>query len=106
MNDKVYKIKISRQVERDLDDIELYMRGWGTYQENIDKFINYTYDRIESLATHPFLGESLSEKTVVPTSIRYLIVDDHLIFYDVIESEVRVYRIISQRRDYVRILGL
>lgn len=101
-----YKIKIAAQVERDLNEIELYMLGWGTYQQTIDDFINHVYDRIEALLLHPFMGEDLGNKTIIPTNLRYLVVDDYLIFYEVIADQINIYRVVSQRKDYIRLLKL
>lgn len=101
-----YKINISQQVVRDLDEIELYMLRFGTYEKTVVAFFEGIYEKIDELQEFPYVGRSLSDKTEVPNQLRYLIVDEHLIFYEVINDIVNVYRIISQRTDYIRILGL
>lgn len=101
-----YKLVIAEQVARDLNDIEFYMSGLGTYNSSTEEFLNHVYDRMESLEEFPFLGEELSSKTVVPTNIRYLIVDEYLIFYEVFLTEIFIYRVLSQRQDYIQILKI
>lgn len=101
-----YSLKIAPQVSRDLDEIELFMVGWGSYLSSIDRFLEHVYNRIEALKYYPFMGEKLSGKTMIPTEIRYLIVDEYLVFYEVSEGSIDVYRVLSQRQDYVQILKL
>lgn len=106
MSDIQYKVLISPQVERDLNEIEWYMAGLGTYQSTIDKFIEHVYTLIEQLQIHPRSGTRLEKKTIVPTRIRFLVVEEYLIFYEINHDTVDIYRILSQKQDYVRILDL
>lgn len=101
-----YQIKVSQQFVRDLDEIELYMIGLGMYEKNVVAFFEDSYEKIEELQEFPYIGRPLSDKTEIPNQLRYLIVDEYLIFYEVINDIINVYRIISQRTDYIRILGL
>lgn len=104
MTNKTYTVVIAQQVVRDLNEIERYLVGWGTYQSTIDQFVEHIYQSIEQLQVHPFSGVSLNHKTPIPTKIRYLVVDNYLIFYQVNDEVVSVIRILSEKQEYLRIL--
>lgn len=103
---QMYKLLIARQVERDLTEIELYVMKLGGYSSNITVFLEHVYDSIESLLIYPFLGIELNKQTLISTGLRYLVIDNYLIFYEVIGNEINVYRVLSQRTDYIQRLGL
>lgn len=101
-----YELHLSPQVERDLTEIIFYMQELGTYTSNISKFLDRIYSALEFLQTTPLLGQSLETKIDAPTGIRFYIVEHHVIFYEVVDDVIEVTRIISERKDYLRTLGL
>ncbi|MDN6640996.1 MAG: type II toxin-antitoxin system RelE/ParE family toxin [Tetragenococcus sp.] len=106
MNSKKYELSIAAQVERDLRETILYKSSLGTFQTNIDAFIDHLFTGIEQLQYYPLSGSALENKTSVPTEIRYLVIEDYLVFYEFIDEIVSIYRILSAKQDYIKILGL
>ena len=103
---KNYKLHLSPQVERDLSEIVFYMQELGTYASNISKFLDRIYLAIDSLQTTPLLSQSLKTKIDVPTDIGFYIVEHHILFYDIVDDVIEVTRVISEKKDYIRVLGL
>lgn len=103
---KNYKLHLSPQVERDLSELVFYMQELGTYIANVSKFLNRIYTAFEFLQTTPLLGQSLETKIDAPTGMRFYIVDHHIIFYEIVDDIIEVTRVISEKKDYIRILGL
>lgn len=101
-----YELRVSSQVERDLREIKFYMKNLGMYESTIEGFFSNVYKTLELIAITPMIGTSLSTKVTVSTNIRFFVVKGYLIFYEISGREVNVYRIISERKDYIRILKL
>lgn len=96
------KIKISPIAIKDMKEAKEYIK-----EENInavDKFIKSIVDSIENLAEFPELGMELSKKIEFKTDYRYLIVDEYIIFYKYNTEVVFVYRVLSSKRDYMKII--
>ncbi|GFK23743.1 hypothetical protein TEHAB4_16580 [Tetragenococcus halophilus] len=49
---------------------------------------------MEQLQYYPLSGSALENKTEIPTKIRYLVVEDYLIFYEPLDEVINVYRIL------------
>ncbi|WP_271496118.1 type II toxin-antitoxin system RelE/ParE family toxin [Enterococcus sp. 5H] len=84
MENSRYSLSIAAQVEKDLNEIIFYLTEPGMYQTNIDQLVEHIFDGLDQLQVHPLSGTPLDTKTVVPTKIRYLIIDDYLLFYEVV----------------------
>lgn len=102
---KNYKLNLSPQVERDLSEIVFYQQELGTHVSNIRKFLDKIYTAFEFLQTTPLLGQSLESKIDAPTNMRFYLVDRHIIFYEIIDDVIEVTRVISEKKDYIHILG-
>lgn len=106
MSSKKYKLTIAAQVERDLREVVLYKESLGTFQTNIDAFLEHLFTGIEQLQYYPLSGSALENKTIVPTEIRYLVIEDYLIFYKFTDDVISIYRVLSVKQDYIKTLGL
>lgn len=60
--------------------------------------------KYEMLKEFPLMGAVLSSKINIETDFRYLISDNYLIFYNLDNEFVYIYRILYSGRDYLRIL--
>ena len=69
--------------------------------QNVVKRIIQDYTR---LGDAPFIGARLSSKIAIETDFRYLVSGNYIIFYQVNEEFVSVYRILYGRRDYIKII--
>jgi len=96
------KIKVNPLAVKDIKEVKEYIR-----EENIiaiNKFTQILMDSIENLAEFPELGMELSKKIEIKTDYRYLIIDEYIIFYKFDYKYLYVYRILSSKRDYIKIL--
>lgn len=101
-----YKVNVSRQVLRDIQDAVFYKKQLGTYARNIDNFVRELDELIYSrLCDSPMVSASLSSRVDVETSIRYQVVNDYILFYDVVGAEtVNVLRLLSARSDWATVI--
>ena len=96
------KIKVNPLAIIDVKEAKEYLR-----EENINAINNFTKiltSSIENLAEFPELGMELSKKIEVKTDYRYLIIDEYIIFYKFDSKYLYIYRILSSKRDYMKIL--
>ncbi|MEI4283436.1 type II toxin-antitoxin system RelE/ParE family toxin [Tetragenococcus halophilus] len=56
--------------------------------------LDHLFNRVEQLQYYPLSGSALENKTEIPTKIRYLVVEDYLIFYEPLDEVINVYRIL------------
>jgi len=103
---KNYKLHLSLQIERDLSEIIFYMQKLGTYESNISTFLDGIYAAFEFLQATPLMEQSLDSRVDVPTGMRFYVISQHIIFYEIVGDVIEVPRIIPEKKDYIRILGL
>ena len=106
MTNRKYQLSIAAQVERDLNEITFYLTELGTYENTVDSLLKHIFDGLEQLQTHPLSGAPLDKKTSIPTNMRYLVIEDYLVFYEFDGQLIKVFRVLSAKKDYIRILGL
>jgi plasmid stabilization system protein ParE len=95
-------VRVLRRAQIDLLEIQAYVLrdDPGAAEGLVDALI----DRLRRL-------ETLSDRGALPRGLRlrragyrYVVHGDYLIFYEVLPSQVRVYRVIHGRRRYARLL--
>lgn len=99
----IYEIKLTKQAQRDLDDIIDYtLQRWG--HEQMGRYVRELGATIEQLAERPTRqGRSLDE---LKPGLRYERHRQHyFIFYRVEGQRVEILRILHQRRDWRRLLA-
>lgn len=104
-----YRADISAQAQRDILEIEEYLLGLGAYQQNMDELVDKLLDSVDRLELSPELGARLVKKIEgSSTEIRYLIVEDYLVFYEIFDDRkmLIIYRIVSDKMDYLSQLRL
>ncbi len=97
------KVIISAQAEEDLaglfNFIKSDLHNTSAAANIVDKIFRLT------VKLHDFLELGVSLKPISELSIyRYLIADNYLIIYKVIDQEVSIVRILYARSDYVQLL--
>lgn len=102
---KKYKLQLSPQIERDLSDIIFYMQQLGTYESTVQSFLDKVYSAFEFLQATPLLGQSLESKIAAPTNMRFYLVEQHIIFYEIVDDVIEATRVLPEKKDYLRILG-
>ena len=96
------KVKINEVALRDIKEIKEYIR-----EENINaskRFSNELRKNIDRIIEFPNIGISLSKIIGVETEYRYLICKGYIIFYKYDSSNIYIYRILNDKRDYMKIL--
>ncbi|MBP3285294.1 MAG: type II toxin-antitoxin system RelE/ParE family toxin [Clostridia bacterium] len=96
------KVKINPIAINDIKEIKEYIKEENT--SAITHSIKRITDSIENLAQFPELSMDLSKKIALKTNYRYLIVDEYIIFYKLNSEYLFVYRVLSGKRDYMKIL--
>lgn len=102
---KKYKLHLSPQIERDLSEIIFYMQQLGVYESTVLSFLDKVYSAFEFLQSTPLLDRSLESKIAAQTNIRFYLVEQHIIFYEIIDDVIEVTRVLPEKKDYLRILG-
>lgn len=100
----MHLLRINPLARQDLIDIKEYITNELDNPTAAINVILKIIDSYEKLKEFPILGVALSSKIEVSTDYRYLISQNHIIFYKADDVYIDIYRILSSRRDYVKIL--
>ncbi len=98
------RIRYTQQAVDDMDAIFDYI-----VLENQDaarKMLSEFAKGIEGLAESPYIGAAIrtDEPVMITAGYRYLVVSPYLIFYRVVDGEVRIGRILHSRQDWLQLL--
>ena len=91
-------------VHEDISEIIFYKESLGTYKNNIEKLVQEIFKMFDRLTLSPKIGQDLSSRVDVPTTIRYLAVEDYLIFYEIDGFSISIVRILSGKSNWQRTL--
>ena len=99
-----YRIRYAQQAVDDLDAIFDYI-----CLENPDaarKMLQSFKTGINLLAEAPYLGAALRTDSplMISAGYRYIVVSPYLVFYRVVDHEVRIGRILHSRQDWLSLL--
>jgi plasmid stabilization system protein ParE len=97
------KLRISPIAVDDLKQIKTYI----SEEQNPDsalKIVRGIIERYSRLTEFPEMGAPLSSIIDIETDFRYLICDTYIVFYKVDKEYVSIFRVLSSRQDYIRIL--
>jgi len=97
----VYNVHIPKIVKQDIQNVINRKREFGTYEKNIIAFINRIEDSIHLLSKSPLTGSNLNARIYRSTNIKYFIIDDYLLFYEVDYANVFVLRFLSAKSDWL-----
>jgi plasmid stabilization system protein ParE len=101
-----YRINLPRQVVRDVQEALFYQEQLGTYPQNIDSF-SVEIDNLiwEKLVQSPKTGANLSARVPIETDIKYMVVQNYLLFYEIVANDqVDVLRLLPARSDWMTTL--
>ena len=99
-----YRIRYAQQAVDDLDAIFDYI-----CLDNPDaarKMLQSFKISIGRLASTPYLGAALRTDSplLISSGYRYIVVSPYLVFYRVVDDEVRIGRILHSRQDWLSLL--
>ena len=97
-----HAIRLLRAAEEDLKGIMTYIAldnpsAAAALADKIEK-------RLSGLSSYPLLGKIPDEDELAKMGYRFLVVQNHLIFYTIEERVIWVHRIIHGARNYVSLL--
>ena len=98
------KLYFSPEALNDLDEIWTYIARELQDSEAAQSTLDKILDQAENLKSFALIGPRLSSITVFDSEYRFLVSGNYIIFYRVREDSVFVDRILSAKRDYLRIL--
>ena len=102
---KEYNLIVSKRAENDIEKIIERKKEFGTYENNINKFlleIDFCYERLEN---SPRSGSDLSTRVRRKTNKKYFVLDNrYLMIYEIYaNNNVKVSRIIDGKSNWQRL---
>ena len=98
-----YKVEFSKESMSDLNEIFNYIYLNSVDENTANKFVNSIINYCEILINNPEIGKELFLLNI-KTKFRYLVYKKYYIFYSTKDKIITIYRIISSRRDYIKVL--
>ena len=96
-----YNVTVSEQVLRDMREAIIYKKELGTYQENLKKFQTELTEFMDILKTSPKIGSNLSVRIGIETNVKYKVIQDYIMFYEILGSEVYVLRVLPAKSNWM-----
>ena len=96
-----YNVTVSEQVLRDMREAIFYKKELGTYQENLKKFQTELNEFMDILKTSPKIGSNLSVRIGIETNVKYKVIQDYIMFYEILGSEVYVLRVLPAKSNWM-----
>ena len=96
-----YNVTVSEQVLRDMREAIFYKKELGTYQENLKKFQTELTEFMDILKTSPKFGSNLSVRIGIETNVKYKVIQDYIMFYEILGSEVYVLRVLPAKSNWM-----
>ena len=104
LNLSKYTVIIPEQVNRDTDEAIFYMQSLGMYPKNISEFTKQLATFIKKLETWPETGYNLSSRIDIDSSIKYFVIKDYILFYEIIDTQVTVIRLLPATSNWMSII--
>jgi toxin ParE1/3/4 len=92
------RVRILRRAEKDLAEIARYVARDSP--DNAARLVDALFDTIEGLSQFPARGATPRDPRLRQHGYRFLAEGAYLIFYKVLRSEIRVYRVVHGKRSY------
>ncbi|MDR2976154.1 MAG: type II toxin-antitoxin system RelE/ParE family toxin [Streptococcaceae bacterium] len=109
MVSKKYTLEISPDAERDLDEIDNYLRHHFLSEQAAESIMGNIKTSLSDLIQFPEIGINAADrigKEKLPDiyqNIRMIISGSYLIFYVLEGSTVQIYRVLYQKRDWINL---
>lgn len=99
-----HKINYTAESKRDMDEIWDYVVSEFQNNSAADRIINKIMDDVGQLESFAELGPALSSIIDINSDYRFLVSGKYLVFYRVLDLEVRIERVMYGRRNYLSYL--
>jgi len=91
-------VRILRKAQADLEEIQRYVER--DRPEAAERLVSRLLNRIETLERFPKTGVLPRDDRLRTLGFRVIMEGEHLIFYKLVRTQVRIYRVIHGRRKY------
>jgi toxin ParE1/3/4 len=91
-------VRILRKAQADLEEIYRYVER--DRPDAAQRLVSRLLNRIESLESLPMRGLRPRDQRLRTLGYRVLVEGEHVVFYKLVRTQVRVYRVIHGRRKY------
>jgi len=98
------EIKYSPKALADLSDIKGYIESEFSSKELAERILKEITNRVRQLSMFPMSGQNLSTIIDVQTDYYFLLCKKNYVFYRIENNEVRIIRILSEKKDYMKVL--
>lgn len=96
-----YSVTIAEQVYRDTQEAIFYKESLGSYESNVSKFAREVTTFIKKLESSPKIGSNLSPRISIETNVKYSVIEDYILFYEVVGLEVYVLRLLPAKSNWI-----
>lgn len=96
-----YTVITSSETVRDIEDAVFYKEGLGMYAKNIAKFKQNVVDTVRKLADSPKTGANLSARVDEQTDVKYNVIEDYILFYEIDGDVVKVLRLLPAKSNWM-----
>ena len=93
---------MSEQVYRDIQEAIFYKKNLGTYENNLSNFSKKVAMCIKKMEVSPKIGSKLSLRIPLDTQVKYQIIDDYILFYEIVDLQVFVLRLLPAKSNWMR----
>jgi len=96
-----YNVQVPRIVKSDITKAVNRKREFDAYESSILEFKNEIDKKVKSLAISPLSGANLEARVHRPTKVKYFVIEDYLLFFEVKENTVSVIRFMSAKSNWI-----
>lgn len=97
-------LRYTPEAIRDLQETKRYISKNLKNPKAAARITKSILDSCSHLKQHPKLSAALAGKIGRASDLRYLICENHIVFYQIDDDRISVARILDGRQDYLRIL--
>lgn len=98
------KIVYNKLAIEDMQNTQNYIIENFHDEKVAKKLSSKIFDAVSLLLDNPHMEAKLCEKFDVDTNIRFLIIQKHIVFYEIFNEEIEILRVLDSRQDYLAIL--
>lgn len=96
-----YSVVIAEQVYRDTQEALFYKESLGSYASNVSKFAKEVVAFIKKPERSPKTDSNLSPRISIETNVKYSVIEDYILFYEVVDLEVYVLRLLPAKSNWI-----
>lgn len=99
-----YDVRTSSEAARDIEEAAFYKEGLGMMPDNVLKFKKDVLSAIRRLEESPKAGANLSARIDIETNVKYNVIDDYILFYEIEGEVVKVVRLLPAKSNWMNVI--